>query len=72
MSIRTNLTYAAVDSVPDLLRACVECAMLLSAPPPFPEFLSGCCGLQLKTEGGAENGEQHSGVAAEDRAATDG
>jgi hypothetical protein len=48
----------------------MRCATI--SPPPFPEFLSGCCGLQLKTEGGAENGEQHSGVAAEDRAATDG
>lgn len=28
--------------------------------------------VQLHAEGGAENGEQHSGVAAEDRAAADG
>jgi hypothetical protein len=40
--------------------------------PPFPRFLSECCGLQLEAEGGTEDGEQHGGVAAEDRAAVDG
>ena len=48
----------------------MHCALVSS--PAFPEFHFGCCGLQLQTEGGAKDGEQHGGVAAEDRAAADG
>jgi hypothetical protein len=48
----------------------MRCATISFSP--FPKLHSGCCGLQLQTEGGAEDGEQHGGVAAEDRAAADG
>jgi hypothetical protein len=50
----------------------VSKALLFRISHSFPYIRPGCGNVQLHAESGAEDGEQHGGVAAENRAAVEG